>query len=84
MSWDFTEEHWHVSKAQKYIREIQWQSSVLRRTTDRGRLREEKCEGYRSYSVGSHVVSYVQHTSDVEVVRILHQRMDIGRLLWPS
>lgn len=48
---------------------------------DRGRARDEIREGYRSYAVGSHVVFYVARSSRIDVIRILHQRMDVGRHL---
>lgn len=79
--WDFTEERWSVEQAQTYIREIQAAIERVAEDPRRGRVREEVRSGYRSYAVGSHAVFYLQRSSHVEVVRILHQRMDVGRHL---
>lgn len=37
--------------------------------------------GYRRYGVGSHAIFYRLAPDRIEVVRILHQRMDAGRHL---
>ncbi|MGN7246933.1 type II toxin-antitoxin system RelE/ParE family toxin [Janibacter anophelis] len=79
--WDFTEERWSVEQAQKYLREIQVAIEWVAEDPGRGRSREEVRTGYHSYAVGSHVVFYLQRSSHVEVVRVLHQRMDVGRHL---
>ncbi|WP_120002874.1 type II toxin-antitoxin system RelE/ParE family toxin [Nesterenkonia muleiensis] len=79
--WDFTEDRWDISQAEKSIREIQTVVERVAEDPDRGRVREEIREGYRSYAVGSHVVFHLQRVSHIEVVRILHQRMDFGRHL---
>lgn len=79
--WDFTEDRWGISQAEKYIREIQAVVERVAEDSDRGRVREGIREGYRSCAVGSHVVFYLLRASHIEVVRILHQRMDFGRHL---
>lgn len=79
--WNFTEERWGRGQAEKYIRDIQ---SAVERVADdphRGRDREELREGYRSYAVGSHTIFYVHRDGLIDVVRVLHQRMDFDRLL---
>ena len=45
----------------------------------RGRQCNEIREGYRRYGVGSHLVYYVEAADSVDVIRILHQRMDPTR-----
>jgi toxin ParE1/3/4 len=37
--------------------------------------------GYRSSRVGAHVIFYREFPEGIEVVRILHQRMDVRRQL---
>jgi toxin ParE1/3/4 len=37
--------------------------------------------GYRGSRVGAHVIFYREVTEGIEVVRILHQRMDVRRQL---
>lgn len=35
--------------------------------------------GYRSYAIGSHAIFYRTRSAGVDVIRILHQRMDPSR-----
>ncbi|MFT3716452.1 MAG: type II toxin-antitoxin system RelE/ParE family toxin [Gordonia sp. (in: high G+C Gram-positive bacteria)] len=37
--------------------------------------------GYRKYATGSHLVFYVQAGESVDIIRILHRRMDPARHL---
>ncbi|MGC0142772.1 type II toxin-antitoxin system RelE/ParE family toxin [Pseudactinotalea sp. Z1732] len=79
--WDFTVQRWDVRQAETYVREIQ---AAIKRIADnpgRGRTCEEIREGYRRYSIGSHLLFYVESTDGVDVIRILHQRMDPTRHL---
>lgn len=66
--WDYTCERWDAKQAEKYIREIQ---RAIERITD-----------YRKHAVGSHTLYYrITDTDLINVVRILHQRMDVDRHL---
>jgi toxin ParE1/3/4 len=47
----------------------------------RGRRCDEVREGYRRYPIVSHVVFHVERPIGVDVIRILHQRMDSTRHL---
>ena len=79
--WDFTEERWGVRQAETYIVEIR---AAVERVADdprRGRTCNEIREGYRRYGIGSHLLFYVESAEGVDVVRILHQRMDTTRHL---
>ncbi|MBB5633801.1 toxin ParE1/3/4 [Cryobacterium mesophilum] len=77
--WDFTVEQWGLRQAEKYIREIQAAIERVAADPERGHVRDDIREGYRSYSIGSHAVFYVSHTNRVDVIRVLHQRMDPPR-----
>lgn len=74
--WDFTEERWGIPQAETYIAEIR---AAIERVADdprRGRACDEIRIGYRRYGIGSHLLFYVESAEGVDVVRILHQRMD--------
>lgn len=79
--WDFTEERWDTSRAETYVREIQ--AAIERITADprRGRSRNEVRHGYLSYAIGSHMIFYLRSTDGVDIIRVLHQRMDHSRHL---
>ncbi len=38
-------------------------------------------EGYKKYPVGSHLIFFMQTKDIIDVVRVLHQRMDTSRHL---
>ncbi len=80
--WDYTCERWDVNQAEKYAREIQ---RAIERIVDNpmiGRACDEIRTGYRMHAVGSHTLYYRIASADVvDVVRVLHQRMDIDRHL---
>ncbi len=77
--WDYTEERWDVHQAETYVNEIR--AAVERVAADprRGRSCDEVRDGYRRYSIGSHLLFYVESAHGVDVIRILHQRMDPTR-----
>jgi toxin ParE1/3/4 len=80
--WDYTAEHWGVDQAENYLRELQ---HTIERTVANpriGRACDEIRAGYRKLASGSHVLYYRVTADDaIDVVRILHQRMDIDRQL---
>ncbi|SJM55640.1 type II toxin-antitoxin system RelE/ParE family toxin [Gulosibacter sp. 10] len=79
--WDFTEERWSARQAEMYIGEIR---AAIERIADdprRGRSCDEIREGYRRYGIGRHLLFYTADAENVDVIRILHQRMDPARHL---
>lgn len=74
--WDFTEAHWDVGQAEMYIGEIRAAIERVAEDPRRGRACGEIRAGYRRYGIGSHLVFYVESVETIDVVRILHQRMD--------
>ena len=79
--WNFTRESWDESQAEIYIFEIRAAIERIAAAPGRGRRCDEIREGYRRYSIGSHLVFYVERTDGVDVIRVLHQRMDPSRHL---
>ncbi len=80
--WDYTYGEWGTEQAEKYIREI-WaaieeQSSDLTKSVDISDVRK----GYRKVRSGSHVFFFkATKGGNLDVVRILHQKMDFDRHL---
>lgn len=79
--WDFTEERWDASQAEKYIAEIRAAIERVAADPERGRGCDEIRQGYRRYGFGSHLLFFVETADSVDVVRVLHQRMDPTRQL---
>ncbi|PRB02717.1 type II toxin-antitoxin system RelE/ParE family toxin [Microbacterium sp. MYb64] len=77
--WDFTEERWDARQAESYIAEIRAAIERVAAAPDRGFACDEIRVGYRRYSIGSHLIFYVERARGVDVIRILHRRMDPTR-----
>lgn len=79
--WDFTEERWDAGQAEKYIAEIRAAIERVAADPNRGRACDEIRQGYRRYGIGSHLLFFVETDDSVDIVRVLHQRMDPTRHL---
>ncbi len=79
--WDFSQERWDADQAQTYVTEIRAAIERIADDPGRGRSCDEIREGYRRYSIGSHLMFYVENADGADVIRILHQRMDPTRHL---
>lgn len=77
--WGFTHERWDENQAETYISEIRAAVERIAVDPQRGRACDEIREGYRRYGIGSHLIFYLESADGVDVVRILHQRMDPTR-----
>ena len=80
--WDYTYSEWGVEQAEKYVRDLwtvmQEQTSDYTKSVDIGDVRK----GYRKVRTGSHVIFFkVTRNGVIDVVRILHQKMDFDRHL---
>lgn len=79
--WDFTQERWDARQAEAYVTEIRAAIERVAHDPGRGRACDEVREGYRRYGIGSHLLFYLETDNGVDVIRILHQRMDPTRHL---
>lgn len=80
--WLYTQENWSIAQADRYynllIAEIEYITLNPNTGKDRSRVRA----GYWSSQVKSHLIFYrVAADLAVEIIRILHQRMDVRRHL---
>ncbi len=76
--WIYTAENWSVEQANRYynliVDEIEYVSENFELTKDFGNVRKY----YKFSKVKSHLVFYKKtENTEMEVVRILHERMDI-------
>lgn len=80
--WDYTRDRWGVDQAEVYLRELQRAIERTAANPQIGRACDEIRPGYRKLAAASHTVFY-QLTADgaIDVVRVLHQRMDVDRHL---
>jgi toxin ParE1/3/4 len=78
--WLYTLKQWSLEQADKYLRDISSTMNGLAAGEKTGR----ECiarNGYLQYSAGSHIVFYRIVGTTLEVVRVLHQRMDVAQHL---
>jgi toxin ParE1/3/4 len=79
--WTETVKVWGAQQAEDYIRQIQASIELIARSPAIARPCDEIRPGYRRYTSGSHVLFVRLRQQGIEVIRILHGRMDFGRWL---
>lgn len=79
--YDFTAERWEIAKAASYIQDIREKCRLAANRQLSGRGAQHIRAGYRRLNVGSHVIFFTQLNDGIEVIRILHSRMDFDRQL---
>ncbi|MFJ2839974.1 type II toxin-antitoxin system RelE/ParE family toxin [Nocardia sp. NPDC087230] len=77
--YDYTEKTWDADRAEVYLRRIQTAIETAAARPGVGRACDEIRPGYRKLAAAaSHVIYYrLNDDGDIEVIRILHQRMDV-------
>lgn len=77
--WLYTMEQWGVAQADAYTDALSSAFELLARNPRRGRTCDDIRKSYRRHLVGRHVVYYRVRDRGIDVVRILHGRMDAAR-----
>ena len=77
--WDYTSVRWGVEQAEAYIRQLQAGIEAATADPDIGRPCDEIKAGYRKHRVGSHVIFFRAVRNGIDIVRVLHARMDFER-----
>jgi len=81
--WLYTFENWSLEQADRYVNlifdEIEYLSDNPMSGKDFGHIRKN----YRCSKVKSHLIFYrfIENQSEIEIIRVLHQRMDIENRL---
>ena len=78
--WLYTYRNWSIEQADGYHAAIVDAFDGLATGGKTGRVVDIR-DGYFKYAVGSHLVFYRLTERELIVVRVLHQRMDVGRHL---
>ena len=74
--WDYTADRWGISRADAYLRQIHTALARLPDFPEAGRAADEIRQGYRVLTIEAHCAFYRVGIDGIEVVRILHGRMD--------
>ncbi|NTF31444.1 type II toxin-antitoxin system RelE/ParE family toxin [Rhizobium skierniewicense] len=78
--WDYTEQNWGVLQAEIYVQFIRRTIEGLTDGSIISKSATHVREDYRKTLAGSHVIFFKENSETISVVRILHQRMDTGRI----
>jgi toxin ParE1/3/4 len=75
--WLYTVKTWSVEQAESYHASIVTAFVGLAKGMKIGRSVDAR-SGYLKYAVGSHLVFFRLSEKNVDIIRILHQRMDVS------
>lgn len=73
----FTEATWGREQRNRYLAKLDTCFQLLAQEPQRGKACDDIRPGYRKYHVGRHLIFYRQSSKGIEIIRILHNRMDI-------
>ncbi len=79
--WLYTVEKWSVEQADRYYNLIFDEINFICKKNTGGKSMEHVRKGYRASKVKSHLIFYRVLNNTIEVIRILHERMDIENRL---
>lgn len=74
--YDYTAQQWGVTQAEHYVGTLRDICYGLAQGKKKGRDIGYVRTGYRKKASGSHFIFYQELSLGIEIVRILHQRMD--------
>ena len=75
--WEFTFEKWSAEQADRYYKLIIDEIEFIAGNQTSGTTVEHIKEGYRVAIVKSHLIFFKRDKNVTEVIRILHQKMDV-------
>ncbi len=79
--YDYSVAHWGTARAERYVLDIRDACAALATGERTGAAIDDVRPGYRRLAVGSHVLFFKPSAERIEIVRILHARMDVARHL---
>jgi toxin ParE1/3/4 len=79
--WLYTIEKWFIEQADRYYNLIFDEINYICKNINAGKSMEHVRKGYRASKVKSHLIFYRVINNTIEVIRILHERMDIENIL---
>jgi len=74
---DYSAEYWGAPQAVRYVEDLRDICLSLANGTRRGQAVDYVRQGYSRIKAGSHFIFYRQSPTKTEIVRILHQRMNV-------
>ena len=79
--WLYTFQTWSIEQADRYHSLIVKEIEFLATNSLSGKKQDHLRKGYRSTKVKSHIIFYKVSGTELEIIRILHENMDITNRL---
>jgi len=79
--WLYTVENWSIARADRYYKLIFDEIDHICQDPTSGKVMNDIRKGYRASKVKSHLIFYRIIEETIEIIRILHERMDIDSRL---
>jgi len=73
----YTQENWGREQRNLYLSRLDDCFQLIAREPQIGKACDYIRPGYQKYHVGRHLIFYRQSSAYVEIIRILHDRMDV-------
>ena len=73
----FTLRSWGREQRNIYLSKLDESFHILAEQPHLGNARDDIRKGYWVYHVGWHLIFYRQNSTGIEIIRILHDRMDV-------
>ncbi len=73
----FTLKYWGREQQKIYLSKLDESFHILADQPHLGIARDDIRQGYRVYNVERHLIFYRQKSIGIEIIRILHDRMDV-------
>ncbi len=78
--WDYSFENWGQDQADRYLAALDAMFARITNGSAPSRPADNLRAGLRKVPVGRHVVFFRESAEAVEVVRVLHEKMDVGQV----
>jgi toxin ParE1/3/4 len=76
--WEYTFQEWSENQADKYYEAIKFACNEIGKNPNIGRIYAEISKNLLGLKSGKHIIFYCQISeNEIEVIRILHERMDL-------
>jgi toxin ParE1/3/4 len=80
--WLYTFKNWSIEQADRYYNLLINEMEYVSQNQESGKSMNHVKNGYRASKVKSHLIFYkTSSESEIEIIRILHERMDIENRL---
>ena len=75
--WIYSKAKWGARRAVAYLRDIRITIAMVASNPDLSPTNDDLPDGYRQRASGSHLIFYRRRDKFIEIVRVLHQNMDV-------